>query len=327
LINCGLRVTRRTGLLPHVAASAINHLGRRLGLCGDLPGHLARRMTASMPWFLEAPLIFGWAFIFFWIAKPQRQAVAANLRAMHPQWGNTRAVLGAWRVFWSFSVTYVDGLRCESGTGDIDWAIEGLDDLNDLATRPAGCVILTAHMGNYDIAAPMFSSRIHRALYAVRAPEKHPELQKIRERELREKEITNPNFRTLYNEEGSLLGVELARLLTEGNLVAVQGDRVVFDVSPMDVEIEPGLHMRLPRGPLFLVRATGAPCFPLFIMRDGWRRYRVKVMPPLELPERVRGPDSAAAQLWAKTILEVVRGRWNQWFVFEKVLWRDGPPG
>jgi predicted LPLAT superfamily acyltransferase len=252
---------RRAGRVcsPRVAdhSSAIHQLAGRLGLCGDVPGYLARRVIVSVPWFLEAPLIFGWAFAFFWIAKTQRNAVAANLRAMHPHWSAARALLGAWRVFWNFSVTYTDGLRCESGTGEIDWAIEGIDDLNDLASRPAGCVILTAHMGNYDIAAPMFSSRIHRALYAVRAPEKHPELQKIREQELRQKEIANPYFRTLYNQEGSLLGVELARLLNEGNLVAVQGDRVVFDVSPMDVEVEPGLRMRLPRGPLFLVGATG----------------------------------------------------------------------
>ncbi len=286
---------------------------------------MARRAITWVPWFLEAPLTGGWAMFFFCLAKNQRRAVASNLLALHPHWGPWRARLGAWQVVWNFSVTYVDGLRCESGTGDIDWAIEGMDDLNDLASRPEGCVILTAHMGNYDIAAPMFSSRIQRALYAVRAPEREPEVQKMREEELRKKELANPHFRTLYNQEGSLLGVELARLLAEGNLVAVQGDRVVFEVSPMDVEVEPGLHMRLPRGPLFLVRATGATCFPLFIMRDGWRRYRVKVLPPLELPPRTRGPDAEASRLWAQTILGVVRSRWNQWFVFEPVLWRKDP--
>ena len=71
--------------------------------------------------------------------------------------------------------------------------------------------------------------------------------------------------------------------------MAVQGDRVIFDVSPMEVEVEPGLVMRLPKGPLFLARATGAPCFPLFIVRDGWRRYRVVVMPEVKLPPRRRG--------------------------------------
>jgi predicted LPLAT superfamily acyltransferase len=288
-----------------VAQSLKQNLGRRLGVCGDLHARLLRRALGRLPWFLEAPLIVGWLTFFFALAKNQRRAVASNLRALHPHWGPVRAFIGSWQVFWNFSVTYVDGLRCESGTGEVDWAIEGIDELNALAEHP------------------MFSSRIQRSLYAVRAPEKEPELQKLREEELRRKETLNPHFKTLYNQDGALLGVELARLLKEGNLVAVQGDRVIFDVSPMDVEVEPGLTMRLPRGPLFLVRATGAPCYPLFIMRDGWRRYRVKVLPPLELPQRTRGTDTEASELWAKTILDIVRERWNQWFVFEPVLWRQ----
>lgn len=299
-----------------------SRLKRKLGVTGDFWARLLRRALSGVPWFLEAPLIAGWAPLFFLMAIKPRRAVAANLRAMFPHWGPWRARLGAWRVVWNFSVTYVDGLRCESGTGDIDWAIEGIDHLESLSSHPGGAVILTAHMGNYDIAAPLFSSRIQRSLYAVRAPEKEPEVQKIREEEMRRKEVENPHFRTLYNHDNNLLGIELAKLLQDGNLVAVQGDRVVFDVSPMEVEVEPGLVMRLPRGPLFLVRAAGCACYPLFIMRDGWRRYRVKVLPALELPARTRGPDTEASVLWAKTILDVVRSHWNQWFVFEPVLQR-----
>lgn len=300
----------------------ISNLSRRLGVTGDLWGRLLRRAIAGVPWFLEAPLIAGWALIFFIVAAKPRRAVASNLRALFPEWGPVRAFIGAWQVFWNFSVTYVDGLRCESGTGGIDWAIEGLPHLNALASHSGGAVILTAHMGNYDIAAPLFSSRIQRPLYAVRAPEREPEVQKIREEELRRKELENPHFKTLYNTESNLLGIELARILGEGSLVAVQGDRVVFDVSPMELEVEPGLRMRLPRGPSFLVRATGSACYPLFIVRDGWRRYRVKVLPKLALPPRTRGNDDEASGIWAKTILDVVKVHWNQWFVFEPVLWR-----
>ena len=111
-------------------------------------------------------------------------------------------------------------------------------------------------------------------------------------------------------------------MLAAGNIVAVQGDRVMFDVSPMDVEVEPGLMMRLPKGPLFLARATGAPCFPLFIVRDGWRRYRVLAMPEVQLPPRKRGVDDEAAKIWAATILGVVRKHWRQWYVFEPLLTR-----
>lgn len=295
----------------------------RCGVFGDLPARLLRHGLRVAPWFLEPALIGGWTLVFFAIAKSQRRAVAGNLRALHPGWGAWRARFGAWQVFWNFALTYVDAQRCESGTGAVDWTVEGLAALEDLANRKEGCIILTAHMGNYDIAAPVFASRFNRTLYTVRAPEREPETQRLRDEEIRRKEALTPNFRTLYNREGSHLGIELARLLNEGNIVAVQGDRVIFDVSPMDVEVEPGLTMRLPKGPLFLTRATGAPCFPLFIVRDGWRRYRVVVLPELKLPPRQRGGDDEAAKLWAATILAVVRKNWRQWYVFEPMVTRS----
>jgi lauroyl/myristoyl acyltransferase len=295
----------------------------RLGLFGDLPSRLAAQFLRVVPWFLEPVLIGGWTLLFFIVARTQRRAVTANLKAMFPEWSGPHATLGAWRVFWNFAVTFVDGLRCETGTGGVDWVVEGLAHMEDLANRSEGCVILTAHMGNYDIAAPMFANRFNRTLYTVRAPEREPHAQQLREQELLGREQRHPNFRTLWNRGGNLLGVELARLLAEGNFVAVQGDRVIFDVTPMEVEVEPGLRMRLPKGPLFLAQATGAPCFPLFITRDGWRRYRVTVHPAIELPARRRGDDTEAARIWAQTVFTTARRHWNQWFVFEPLLARS----
>lgn len=294
----------------------------RCGVFGDLPTRLMLRALGVTPFFLEPVLIAGWTLVFFAVAREQRRAVASNLRALFPGWSRGRAWVGAWRVFWNFALTFVDAMRCETGTGAVDWAVEGISHMEELANRKEGSIILTAHMGNYDIAAPMFASRFNRTLYAVRAPEREPETQALREEEVRRKEALNPNFRTLYNQDGNLLGVELARLLGEGAIVAVQGDRVIFDVSPMDVEVEPGLVMRIPKGPLFLARATGAPCYPLFLTRDAWRRYRVTVLPEIALPPRKRGADDGAAKVWAATILGVVRENWQQWYVFEPLLTR-----
>jgi lauroyl/myristoyl acyltransferase len=302
-----------------------SRLSGRLGVFGDLPTRLLIHALQVTPWFLEPVLIIAWTGLFFTIARDQRRAVAANLRALHPHWRAWRSRIGAWQVFWNFAVTYVDAMRCDTGTGGIDWSIDGLAAMDELSHRSDGCIILTAHMGNYDIAAPVFSSRFKRTLYAVRAPEREPETQKIREEEIRRKEEQYPCFKSLFNREGSHLGVELARLLAEGNIVAVQGDRVIFDVSPMVVEVAPGLRMTLPKGPLFLARATGAPCYPLFITRDGWRRYRITVMPVLKLPARVRGDDPVVTEIWARAIFDFTRQHWKQWFVFETLLTREKP--
>lgn len=297
-------------------------LAERLGVFGDLPTRSMHHALRVVPWFLEPVLIGVWTLVFFVVAKPQRRAVVGNLRALHPRWGWWRAQSGAWLVFWNFALTYVDAQRCETETGGVDWAVEGIEALDDLSSRKEGCIILTVHMGNYDLAAPLFAARFNRTLYTVRAPERTPETQRIRELEIQEKEKRFPNFRSLVNEGGSLLGVKLAALLGEGHIVAVQGDRVVFEVSPMDVEVRPGLWMRLPKGPMFLARMTNAPCFPLLITRDGWRRYRVTVHPPLELPPRKRGDEAEVAKLWATTVFDAAAKHWEQWYVFESLLTR-----
>jgi lauroyl/myristoyl acyltransferase len=297
--------------------------GARLGVFGDLPTKLVLRGLRVTPIFLEPLLIAGWTALVFGIAGTQRRAVASNLRALHPSWSGPQAVWGAWLVFWNFALTYVDALRHETGTGAIDWAVEGLEFMAELSNRKDGCIILTAHMGNYDIAAPVFASRFNRTLYTVRAPEREPETQALREAEVRRKEAAHPGFRTLYNKPDGMLGIELARLLGEGSIVAVQADRVIFDISPMDVAVEPGLTLRLPKGPLYLARATGAPSYPIFIVRDGWRRYRVIVLPSVELPPRVRGEEDRAAMVWAATLLEIVRQHWRQWYVFEPLAFRN----
>jgi lauroyl/myristoyl acyltransferase len=297
---------------------------RRIGVFGDLPTRLLMRGLKVAPWFLEPVLIPPWTLLFFLAARSQRHAVTGNLKALFPSWSVLRAWAGAYRVFLNFAFTYVDAMRCETGTGGVDWIIEGLEHFEDLKSRSAGCVVLTAHMGNYDMAAPLFSEKFGRTIYAVRAPEREPEMQALREAEIAEKERRNPYFRTCFNHGGEMLGVELARYLNQGDIVAVQGDRVIFEVSPMETEVEPGLMMRLPRGPLYLARITGAAVFPLFIVRDGWRRYRVQVHAPLNLPARVRGrAEDPATAIWAGAILSGVKEHWKQWFVFEPVLRRQ----
>ncbi len=281
------------------------------------------RALRSVPWFCEPVLLWGWTALFFGVAGVQRRAVMTNLGAMFPCWNWVRRFAGAYRVFWNFAATYVDALRVETGTGEVDWAIDGIADFEEMAASPAGCILLTAHMGNYDMAASLFSEQFGRTVWAVRAPEREPEMQAIKEAELRRKEERHPHFRTLYNQGGEMLGVELARILRQGEVVAIQGDRVVFEVSGMEVEVEPGLRMKLPRGPLMLARITGAPVYPLFIVRDGWRRYRVKVFPRLDLPPRQRGSEPAA-EPWARALYGVGKEHWPQWSVFEGVFQRKG---
>jgi lauroyl/myristoyl acyltransferase len=297
---------------------------RRFGVFGDLPTRAVQVGLRLAPWFIEPLLIGWWALLVFVLARAQRRAVCRNLTALLPACSPLRTLLRAYRVFREFACTYVDAVRCEELGGEVDWAIDGLAHFEDLAARREGCILLTAHMGNYDLAAPLFSGKFGRTVHAVRAPERDPRMQEIREAELRMWQERHPGFRVQYNRPGSMLGVELAKILAAGDVVAVQADRVMFDVSAAEIEVPGGWLWTLPRGPLVLAQAVAAPCFPLFIVRAGWRRYRVEVRPALELPQRRRGDDDAALREWSTVLLDMVRRHWSQWFVFEPVFRRSG---
>lgn len=292
----------------------------RLGVFGDLP---TRAMVGGLkvsPWFLEPFLLWFWSLLIFVLAKAQRRAVCGNLSGLFP---GSEWLANQWRalrVFRTFAVTYLDAARCEELGDEVDWVVDGLEHIDDLKSREEGCLILTAHMGNYDLAAPLFSGEFNRTVHAVRAPERDPRMQEIRERELEAWQRRHPGFKVHYNTPGGMLAVELAKILAAGDIVAVQADRVVFDVSQVELEIEERT-MVLPRGPLVLAQATGAPCFPLFVLRDGWRRYRILAKPELKLPKRQRGKDDGEAlAIWSEALLEVVREYWWQWLVFEPVF-------
>lgn len=304
---------------------------RRFSAYGDLTLRFQQWGSTVCPPYLEPVYIAFYAGLFFCIGGPARRGLISNLRALFPDRTALRLWLDAYRVVWNFAFSVADGSRSRLGESVIDWEIDPVSESDDRVTRAGGGgggIILTAHMGNYDVAASLFAGRFGRKLNAVRAPERNLETQQWMEREMAAQ--SHPDYTVLYNREDRLLGVELVQAIQRGELVAIQGDRVLFDVSPLDIEVSASgdparpCRMRLPKGPFVLALATGAPIYPLFAIRAGWRRYRIIELPPIHCRAELRDRESAiraAAHQWAETVLlPLIRRHWRQWFVFEPVF-------
>ena len=280
-------------------------------------------MRVSPAW-IEPIFVFFWSVVFYLLCVPQRRAVAANLKAMFPDWSWCRVQAGVYRVIWNFAWSLIDGVRASSGQDVIEWEIDGGKELEQLVASEGGAIILTAHMGNYDLAASVFAERFGRRLNAVRAPERNPALQAHNEK--RHARQQSDFFAVRYNRAGEMLGVELASLLRSGELVALQGDRLLFEVSPAEgVMFDRGV--RLPKGPFALALAGKSPLWPLFIIRDGWRHYRIRVGKKFEVSNDRRNREQAmtnAIALWCAELEVVLSLAWFQWFVFESVF-NDSP--
>ena len=300
----------------------MRNLLRRLDIYGDFWLRYLHWGTRNCPPIAEPVVLAGFTVMFFWLLTPARKAVSQNLRVILPGCTWLGAQLRTLRVFWTYAWTLDDLAHARGGDNIISWEIAGKAHLDELTECSTGALILTAHMGNYDIAAPVFADRFRRPIHMVRSPERQAESREYQDAHRSREQSTA--FVIHYNEPGNMLGVELARQLSEGNIVAIQGDRVLFDVSAKPAVHDPAHVWNLPRGPFLLAAVSKVKIFPLFIIKAGYRHYRIEAHPAIEVQARDRQDREAAKEraldAWSGLLAEVVQRNWQQWFVFEPVF-------
>lgn len=258
------------------------------------------------------------------MAFSQGEAVRSNLRAMFPGWSRLRIWLGGYRVFRQFALTYMDRLLHRHRNFEVKWDVQGMEFFEQLKREPSGALVFTVHSGNYDIGSSLLAEGLGRPLHTVRLPERTQSLESLRAAELSELGGNQPLLRFHYNTPGRHLGIDLCRVLSAGEFVAVQGDRVVMDVSPITIS-HGGVQFTMPQGPLMLAEIARVPCYSIFLSRIGVCCYRIEIQPPFHLGG-TRTKRAELATLWLPVMADFLYRNWSQWFVFEKMLERETEP-
>lgn len=265
--------------------------------------------------FLEPPLLFLWAMLFVVGAKSLRRGVLANLPVIRPGLGPAGRAIATARIFWNFARIYTDTTRFHEQRIGLDWEVSGTSHLEQLAQEDSG-IVITAHMGNYDLGAYVFARQTGRRLVLVRAPEHDPDsdTHATRQRE----SVLREMGKIAVQHSASVSVLDLLDALRSGGIVAIQGDRVVPGIATLETSMF-GRTFNIPAGPFALAMATGAKLWPLFIIRSGRRRYRALAFPPITVTRSGRDRDAdlqRAAEHWISMLELMIRTFPDQWFAF-----------
>ena len=212
-------------------------------------------------------------------------------------------------VFRNFAVCFTDLItanrRADVGTLVAD--IEGMTELTRATQAGRGLVVLTAHLGNWELAGRMLARDGARPTHVVVAAEADPAV----ERFLRGGEAP-VRFVTTRAPTTSLA---LLAALRRGEIVALQGDRALGTRGDVSQSFF-GAPALFPMGPFMLARAARAPVVPAFCLLDGDRRYRIVVGTPSPVKA---GDEAAALGRWVGMLETMVRRHPTQWFNFYDV--------
>ena len=271
--------------------------------------------VANVPIWLEPVIMAFWTglFLIFW--RSGRRGVMSNLAVIKPGSLPLLNFFRTHRVFWNFSWTMTDNIHFQIHKTLPDWEFAGLEHFERLCAHEGGAIILTAHMGSYDLGAYVFSEVCSRRMVMVRAPEVEAETQSFEEKQLR----ADAPVKVDFNTKAEQLAFELLRSIQSGEIVAIQGDRATPGIATVRGRMF-GKEADIPAGPFALAMASRVPIFPLFVVRRGRRRYRLVTFEPIMVERRSRQRDddiNEAVARWCVVLEGVIRESWYQWAEFD----------
>ncbi len=266
-----------------------------------------------LPRALHPPIAVVTAAVFFALLGSERRAVLRNLKVVtgRSAW---RLYWTAYRVFYSFCdfvVGYCYVPRASHGAlvAMLSDPERGAATIDACLAGGRGLVVWTAHVANTEFASRLLELHGRRVNVARVVEPGNPAEGTLRDlmasERLRVVDVSDP-----------LATVELLNALREGEIVAMQGDRV-FRGPGVSVPFF-GRPTAFPAGPFHLAWAAGAPVVPGLVVRTGWLRYRMVVGTPVRL-DASAPRDTAVRDALAQAVsfLEAhLRHRPDQWLNF-----------
>ncbi len=271
------------------------------------------------PWGLYVIISVFTTFFFFFLFKIRR-AIGNNLEAVLGPCGWWRRQIRIYRTMWDFAWCSSERYERLSTKRVFTAAVEGEETWHELLAGEKGFILVTAHVGHWEIGSMLASSlQQNRLVHVVREKEMDPRAQKFIEQMI--SDSGEERYQVHFARDDDLsLGTTLLTALRRGELVALQGDRPRAHGRSVTAKLF-DRPFTLPAGPAALARAAEVVIVPVFVLREGRKSSRVVIRPPIEVAHSKNRDEDIEKALCTLTadIEWAIRQYPHQWFCFRQV--------
>lgn len=254
------------------------------------------------------------ADVFYYISPTDRRTVISNLKIVLNGSVDDELIAGmAKDVFRNFAKYLVDFFRFQKIDEEYvrkNVSVEGAINIEDARAKGKGAIMLSAHMGNWELGGAVVSM-IGYPISAVVLTHKNKRIN---------------DFFTSQRLKGNMKPIEMGaslkscyRVLRNNELLALLGDRD-FTKNGLAVDFF-GKKAMMPKGPAMFSYRLGSPIVPVFLIRDPDDTFRFLIEKPIACAP---GLDEEAAvkeltERCSRVIEAYVKKYPTQWFVFRNI--------
>lgn len=273
---------------------------------------IANRFPLGVVYWLSCRI----ADLHFAVSKKDRDAVLSNLRVIcSPGCPDMELGIMAREVFRNFAKYLVDFfrfLKIDDNYIASRVKIEGLENIDAGLAAGKGVIILSAHIGNWELGGLILSLKRHPMKAVV----------------LTHKNKLINDFFTAQRSIGNMRPIEIGmslrgcyEILSRNGLLALLGDRDFFN-NGIHVKFF-GRDILVPKGPAVFSYRLGSCMVPGFMVREKGDSFRLIFESPI-YPDTAKDEASSVmdlAEKYSAIIERYVRTYPTQWYVFQEA-WR-----
>ena len=198
---------------------------------------------------------------------------------------------------------------------DYSYSGEGLEGLRQALEKGQGCILLSAHVGNWEISAARLNSLTKGKTSIVRIIDDSPKLRQVVEKSMGDRPPEHIDPRNFM-----AASFQIRSALENGHLVCMLGDRQLTGQAAIRVPFL-GEPANFSSGPFLVAGLTDTPVFIGFFMKRGRRHYHVEVDAPFYVSLPPKGKDreevlEQAVRHWSRRLEQTVHKYPIQWHNF-----------
>jgi Predicted acyltransferase len=248
-----------------------------------------------------------------------------SIHALRLYWahcGKKAGFVHLWRHFFWFGMSLLDRyLFLIKDNPPFTFTTVNEETITAAVGEGKGVILLSAHVGNWEIAGNLLFDRIHAPVNFTMVDAEKNEIREVFGKAFGGRRVTI----LPVGKDGMAFIMGVHDALRKGEIVCMHGDRMLGNKGLTTRFL--GGPVEFPLGPFAIAAATGAPVIPIFAVKKSLWAYEMMAFRPIIVSSDSHADRNAnateALQKYVKLLEQVVKENPYEWFNFYD-FWEEG---
>lgn len=219
-----------------------------------------------------------------------------------------KAVFAVYKSYFVFGQVLIDKVAISAGLRNkFTFDFDGIDILKQLLSEKKGGILISAHIGNFEIAEKFFAEiDLNSQIHIVTVDQEHSVIKEY----LESLHTDKPNVQFIYVKEDMSHIFEINNALTNNDLICFTGDRYFGNTKTMEGKLLDAEAL-FPAGTFMLASRLKAPVAFVYVMKESNLHYHLYTR---RAPDFKHRDAQAVLNAYTESVENMLKKYPYQWF-------------